>query len=363
MRRAKACPVVAHVRGVVHLARGEGEEGYTCIANGTKGAGVAIVAIGATVATGGMAAGPACALVGGAAAGSQVALDGVDTGIRSAKQRKFVPAGTWAGAKLAVDTGDAVHIVDAVLAPVQTAALAAGGAAVARGVASYKATAAVAVEQDLAGVPQSSAPSSQAPVVRPNPTLNAANLDALPPRPANHPSALPPRAAPQPPAAPQAPAAPSVAPSQGAASAAPSFFSADSMGSVLTAISEVSEAYSAGAQARIVADAAVEFPMKSTQHAWKHRHQLPLGPNAPQNWSNATMSWFRTWLRNQLDASAMYDLTYRGVVNHRMFYNQANGVGLVFKVVQQGAGMDFVACFPLSPQQIAHVLSHGGKMN
>lgn len=360
---SQACPGVAHVRGAVHLVRGEGEEGYTCLANGTKGLGVAAATVAVTIATGGLGAVPACAIVGGAAAGSQVALDGVDTGIRSAAKRKFEPAGTWAGAKLAVETKDAVHIVDAVMAPVQTAALAAGGAAIARGVSSCQATAAAAAEQELAGTGQS----LQSAQARPNAALTRANLDALPPRPAGHPSALP--------AQPPGPSAGhSVAPSHGATSASSGVSTATGSSSVVTStssqatyitcISEVSEAYSAATQAQILKDASIEFSNRSLQHAWdRHNQQLPLGPGAPQNWSNATAQWFRTWLRNQLDGAKMHDLTYRGVGNHRIFYNPGTGVGIVFKVVQRGAGMDFVAAFPLSPQQAAHVLSHGGRLN
>ena len=48
---SQSCPGVAHVRGVVHLARGENQQAYDCIANGTKAIGVCAATVVATTAT------------------------------------------------------------------------------------------------------------------------------------------------------------------------------------------------------------------------------------------------------------------------------------------------------------------------
>ena len=113
----------------------------------------------------------ALACVGGSAAGTQVALDGVDTGIRSGVNGEFRAAGTIQGVQRAVKTGDAVHIAEAVIAPAQTAAIAAGGAAVARAVASAN----MASEQNLSGTGQSlTKPPAQA-----TPALTPENLAAV----------------------------------------------------------------------------------------------------------------------------------------------------------------------------------------
>lgn len=190
---SKGCPLVAHVRGVYHLAKGEKEEGKDCLANGTKAIGVIGATVAVTVATAGLGTAAACAAVGTAAAASQVGLDAVESGVR----RKAV--GTVAGAKLAYETGDAVHIADAIIAPVQTAAMAAGGAAIGRGLAAR----AAAAEQNLSGTGHNLTP----PKAQPNSQLTPAALDRLPPRPAGHPSALPSRPA-GPPAATPAQATP-----------------------------------------------------------------------------------------------------------------------------------------------------------
>jgi hypothetical protein len=196
---SKSCPVVAHARSGYHLVKGETKEAYECAANGTKALGVIGVTAGVTVATGGLGVVGACTLVGASAATSQVAFDAVDSGIR----REAV--GTVAGVKLACETGDAVHIADAIIAPAQTGVMAAGGAAIGRGLAAR----AAAAEQNLAGTGQNMA----APQARPNPTINAANLEALPPRPGSIPSSGP---------ANPTPSGPSVAPSSISTSAASS---------------------------------------------------------------------------------------------------------------------------------------------
>jgi len=85
----------------------------------------------------------------------QVALDAVDSGIR----REAV--GTVAGAKLAYETGDAVHIADAIIAPARTAVMGAGGVPGQTAWSPFPARAAAA-EQNLTGTGQSlAAPKGQ----------------------------------------------------------------------------------------------------------------------------------------------------------------------------------------------------------
>lgn len=193
---SKGFPVIAHIRGAVHLARGEPTEACDCIVNGTKAIGIIGAAAAVTLATGGLGTVAACATVGVSAAGSQVALDAVDSVSRGST------VGTIAGAKLAYDTGNAVHIADAIIAPAQTATMAAYGAAIGRGYAAKALAAELAAEQNLVGSGQRLV----APQGRPNPALTPAALEQLPPLPANHPVRLPRSAPANPP--PSAPAAP-----------------------------------------------------------------------------------------------------------------------------------------------------------
>lgn len=72
------------MRGVVHLAQGEGQKGFDCMSNGTKAVGVIAATAEASVATAGLSNVAAAACVGGAAAGAQMSLDAADTGVRSA---------------------------------------------------------------------------------------------------------------------------------------------------------------------------------------------------------------------------------------------------------------------------------------
>ncbi|CAE7824406.1 unnamed protein product [Symbiodinium sp. CCMP2592] len=349
---SQSCPGVAHVRGVVHLARGENQEAYDCIANGTKAIGVCAAAVVATTATGGMGTAAALACVGGSAAATQVALDGVDTGIRSGYNGEFRAAGTIQGVQRAVKTGDAVHIAEAVIAPAQTAAVAAGGAAVARAVASAN----MASEQNLSGTGQSlTKPPAQA-----NPALTPENLAAVS------------QQAPRP-----SPLVPPEGSVGGSGVSVPNSMagwpnSAASTTSLESQVSLVSEAYSAPMQAQLISENPVKMlnsrgqPSDAARHAFdRHIHQM----NAPEaldlvgNWNLARGMRFVNWLQEQIasEGSVMYDVLYRGEPM-RAIFNPRNNVAVFVRVNTNGA-MDLVAAFPLSPAQQRYLLAQNPRVN
>lgn len=338
--------------------RGEGQQAYDCMANGTKAVGVIGVTTAVTLATGGLGTGAALAVVGGAAASTQVGLDGVDTAIRSAAAGELVAVGTIQSTKKAIETGDAVHIAEAIIAPCQTAALAAGSAAIARSAAAGRAAA--AQNENIAGTGQS----MEAPAPGANTQLNADSLARLPDGP--RPGMLETPAPPQP-----TPGAPSVAPSA-SPSAIESLAASGSVsgGSVAASqVSLVSDAYSQQMQARILSDNPVTFldergtPTKRVQHAWgNHRAQYMMPEGFPINWNTQVGLRFVNWLRDSIEASTMYDVTYRGVTGHRLLFNPRTNLGVVVWVARAGR-MDLVAAFPLSPAQFRHVMSQGGRVN
>lgn len=296
--------------------------------------GVTAGAVAVTVATGGLGT---AAFV-GAAAGTGAVAGGADNAIKqgidiaNGKRRKF-------------DISDTAGAVGG------GAAMGAATAAVARGIQSR----AAAAEQDLSGT-------SQAKTGQPRPAQNAqlteGNLARLPDRSG---------------AGARPPAGTSVARNSSSSAST-------TVSTALTAASEVSlisDAYSANGQANILHDNPPRFfdeanrPLRPLQHAWdRHRQhfqnvlprELLDGNGAPLNWNAHVAQHFANWLREQAQLGTMHDVIYRGQVGHRLIFNPRTNAGIVLRVTPHGV-QHLVAAFPLSPAQLRHLLSQGGRVN
>eukprot|EP00118_Oscarella_pearsei_P014350 m.122473 g.122473 ORF g.122473 m.122473 type:complete len:463 (+) comp37785_c0_seq1:239-1627(+) len=107
-------PVVGHVKGAIHYATGDREHGDKCMKDASK----STVSIGAMVAVAGTGGAAAPLVAGAVAVTSSTVMDGVITGIDSAVHDEYRPYGEIAAIGLAVKTKDAVHIANAILAPI-----------------------------------------------------------------------------------------------------------------------------------------------------------------------------------------------------------------------------------------------------
>mmetsp|Transcript_16653 Transcript_16653/g.15018 ORF Transcript_16653/g.15018 Transcript_16653/m.15018 type:complete len:383 (+) Transcript_16653:65-1213(+) len=109
---ADALPVVGHLKGIYHYARGEGESGDAAMIGASR---TAAVIVGGILGAGG---GPAGMIAGGIAGGGVV--DGAATGIDSANKGKFSPHGQIHSWNEAVNAKDSQECINGIVGVIST---------------------------------------------------------------------------------------------------------------------------------------------------------------------------------------------------------------------------------------------------